>query len=220
MILRAPLSAISLTSGRPTCPTPWTAKLRPCSPAIPSCSRPASIAHSTPRAVEVDGFPLPPIDSGTQMANRVVVKTVAMSSGVTPTSSAVMYAPFNDVMNRPYSSNTILRSYANSGSLAITPLPPPHHSPASAFLYVIPRESRRASVKAAPTESYGIHRSPPAPCPRHVRWIPASWSTPVLGPTAPKTPSCASRSGESLIHWATSSSSGWDAVILPSFGTR
>jgi hypothetical protein len=46
------------------------------------------MAHTTPRAVAGEGFPEPPTAGGTQVTNRVVSKTDAMSSAFVPTSSA------------------------------------------------------------------------------------------------------------------------------------
>src|SRR5690606_10999696 len=130
---------------------PCMATVLPASVPSPATSRAACMAHTTPLAVHGDGLPDPPTSAGTQLTNRVVAKTLAMSLGRVPTPSAVMYAPLRDDTNDPYSRKRVLRKlssrYGASGSRTMTPLPPPHHNPAKAFLRPIPCASRSPSLK-------------------------------------------------------------------------
>ncbi len=71
-----------------------------------------------------------------------------MSSGPVPTSSPVANDPPNASTNRPCARKSARRSGISSGA-RITAFPPPASSPATAFLYVIPRASRSASASAS-----------------------------------------------------------------------
>ena len=85
----APAARSISTSGAPTWPSPWTAIVLPSIVPRSRCSSAACIPTSTPRAVGIEGLPLPPSRSGMQVVKRVRAKTVAMSSTLVPTSSAV-----------------------------------------------------------------------------------------------------------------------------------
>ena len=71
-----------------------------------------------------------------------------MSSSVVPTSSPVTYSPPSWSIIRPIAriSASVLSVL---GSPMMTALPPPRLTPAAAYLYVIPRASRSASMIAS-----------------------------------------------------------------------
>src|SRR3546814_10989237 len=57
------------------------------------------------------------------------------------------------------------------GSPMITALPPPMSRPATAFLYVMPRDRRSTSLSASASDLYGHIRVPPSAGPSTVLWI-------------------------------------------------
>ena len=73
---------------------------------------------------------------------------VTMSPVVMPTSSAVMYRPDSDWIARPNASSSAF-DFAPSPDASTTPLPPPIGRPAIAFLKLMPRDRRSASVIAS-----------------------------------------------------------------------
>jgi hypothetical protein len=75
-----------------------------------------------------------------------------MSAVVVPTSSAVMYRPPSESTIRPKASNSC-GDFRVRESPRITALPPPKGNPAIAFLKLMPRERRSASVTASSLDS-------------------------------------------------------------------
>ena len=104
--------------------------------------------------------------------------SVSMSSSVVPTSSPVMYSPPSWSIIRPIAriSASVLSVL---GSPMMTALPPPRFTPAAAYLYVIPRASRSASMIAPCSSAYVHIRSPPAAGPSAVEWIAITARSPV-----------------------------------------
>jgi hypothetical protein len=169
----APAAASASASGRPTWPRPTIATVRPSSEVEPKTrSQATRIAASTPIAVHGLGSPEPPLSTASPDTWLVTSAIVRMSGSDVPTSSAVMYAPPSASTVSPKSSSTLRRSSPVGGLVpvgsAITPLPPPSGSPATADLNVIARDSRSASRIAARSSAYVHIRQPPSDGPRAV----------------------------------------------------
>src|SRR3546814_249900 len=73
-------------------------------------------------------------------------------------------------MNWPNARNSA-SDLSVDGSPMITALPPPMSRPATAFLYVMPRDRRSTSLSASASDLYGHIRVPPSAGPSTVLWI-------------------------------------------------
>ncbi len=97
-------------------------------------------------------------------------------------------------MSNTYVCLNFLSLYKSPSGLAILPLPPPHHNPASAFFLPIPSDNLNPSTNISLTVAYGQKRTPPAPGPRVVQCNVATCKVEVEGPTLKKIPSCSWKS--------------------------
>src|SRR3546814_10579754 len=87
-----------------------------------------------------------------------------------PTSAAVIERPPSDCTNWPNAWNSA-SDLSVDGSPMITALPPPMSRPATAFLYVMPRDRRSTSLSASASDLYGHIRVPPSAGPSTVLWL-------------------------------------------------